>query len=278
MLKKSKTKYGYARKILALPLLFTVAFIYMVNAENREITATNQEITEMVSSLKKDTIPPTPPVPPVHDAAVPPVLPELPDTPPEIKAVEKELQLKEKDLEPMNKEIIRQYEEKGYKFNMKNFESKHAEKEELNANNDSYYNSADLHKKVKDAEVKVKDAKKIINSPEFKIKATAKSAKEAEKLMNSPEVKQKIKEAENKAKTATETAHYSASAFNKNKKLKVPNEDVRYFIDDKPSTKMEVKQFDPQRIRLMHVSKPELNGVKLVEIRIITNKKPNPKT
>ena len=71
MLKKSKTKYGYARKILALPLLFAVTFIYMISAKNKEISDTNQEIAQYVSKLKKDTIPPPPPPPAPVEAAPP---------------------------------------------------------------------------------------------------------------------------------------------------------------------------------------------------------------
>lgn len=58
MLKKSKTKYSYARKILALPLLFALAFIYMINAKNKEITKTNLEIEQMVAEIRQDTIVP----------------------------------------------------------------------------------------------------------------------------------------------------------------------------------------------------------------------------
>lgn len=56
MLKKSKTKFGYARKIFALPLLFALTFIYLVNAKNKEIRETNLVINRMVAALKKDTI------------------------------------------------------------------------------------------------------------------------------------------------------------------------------------------------------------------------------
>ncbi|UOE39759.1 hypothetical protein MTP09_07440 [Chryseobacterium suipulveris] len=54
MLKKSKTKYGYARKIFALPLLFAIGFVYLVNAKNREIKETNREIEKLVTELKVD--------------------------------------------------------------------------------------------------------------------------------------------------------------------------------------------------------------------------------
>ncbi|KQT31495.1 antirepressor [Chryseobacterium sp. Leaf405] len=58
MLQKPNTKFGYARRILALPVVFTVAFAYLVNAKNQEIKATNIEIEKAVSQIKKDTIVP----------------------------------------------------------------------------------------------------------------------------------------------------------------------------------------------------------------------------
>ncbi|MGG5207898.1 M56 family metallopeptidase [Chryseobacterium sp. MIQD13] len=58
MLQKPKTKFGYARRIFALPVLFSVAFAYMVNAKNKEIKETNIAIKEAVSQIRKDTIPP----------------------------------------------------------------------------------------------------------------------------------------------------------------------------------------------------------------------------
>lgn len=58
MLQKPKTKFGYARRIFALPVLFSVAFAYMVNAKNNEIKETNLEIRKAVSQIKKDTLRP----------------------------------------------------------------------------------------------------------------------------------------------------------------------------------------------------------------------------
>ncbi|MCU7616823.1 hypothetical protein NZ698_06400 [Chryseobacterium sp. PBS4-4] len=58
MLQKPQTKFGYARRIFALPVLFTVAFAYMVNAKNKEIAKTNIEIEKAVSEIKNDTIRP----------------------------------------------------------------------------------------------------------------------------------------------------------------------------------------------------------------------------
>ncbi|NML70096.1 M56 family metallopeptidase [Chryseobacterium sp. RP-3-3] len=58
MLQKPQTKFGYARRIFALPVLFSVAFAYMVNAKNNEIKETNIAIEEAVSQIKKDTVGP----------------------------------------------------------------------------------------------------------------------------------------------------------------------------------------------------------------------------
>ncbi|MBK1896965.1 M56 family metallopeptidase [Chryseobacterium paridis] len=55
MLQKPKTKFGYARRIFALPVLFTVAFAYMVNAKNKEIKETNIAIHEAVSQIKNES-------------------------------------------------------------------------------------------------------------------------------------------------------------------------------------------------------------------------------
>ncbi|QIY89710.1 M56 family metallopeptidase [Chryseobacterium gallinarum] len=56
MLQKPKTRFGYARRIFALPVLFTVAFVYMVNAKNKEIEEKNISIQKAVSRIIKDTV------------------------------------------------------------------------------------------------------------------------------------------------------------------------------------------------------------------------------
>lgn len=58
MLKTPKTKFGYARRILALPLLFVITFALFINAKNKEIEKTNLKIETIVSQIKKDTINP----------------------------------------------------------------------------------------------------------------------------------------------------------------------------------------------------------------------------
>ncbi|WP_415327561.1 M56 family metallopeptidase [Chryseobacterium sp. MMS23-Vi53] len=58
MLQKPKTKFGYTRRIFALPLVCTMIFAYMVNAKNKEIREINIKIDQAVSQMKKDTITP----------------------------------------------------------------------------------------------------------------------------------------------------------------------------------------------------------------------------
>ena len=239
MLKKSKTKYGYARKILALPLLFAVTFIYMISAKNKEISDTNQEIAQYVSKLKKDTIPPPPPPPAPVEAA-----------PPGLQKIEKELQIREKELKPMNgvitkksaeaqklsaemqlkskeleklsknkdfnspkfKQLEKEMNDLGDKMNLifesddfknaiKNIDFKHAEMDQLYAKIDQYYNSDEFKLKIKNAEAHAKEAEKMVNSPAFKrkIKEAEKQAMLAEKKVNSPEFQKRMKEAEKSA-------------------------------------------------------------------------------
>ncbi len=52
MIQTSKTKFSYARKMLALPLLFTIAFACVVHAQNSEIKAANNEIARAVNQIK----------------------------------------------------------------------------------------------------------------------------------------------------------------------------------------------------------------------------------
>ena len=55
MIQKPKTKYGYARRFFALPVLFTVAFAYMVNAKNKEIEKVNNNAEKIMKSFETET-------------------------------------------------------------------------------------------------------------------------------------------------------------------------------------------------------------------------------
>lgn len=56
MLTQKNTKYSYARRILALPILFGISFALLVNAKNIEIKKQNKAIEIAVQELKKDTV------------------------------------------------------------------------------------------------------------------------------------------------------------------------------------------------------------------------------
>ncbi|MBW8360453.1 MAG: M56 family metallopeptidase [Weeksellaceae bacterium] len=49
MLQKPKTKFGYLHRILALPLVFTMAFAYAVNTKNIEIAELNADIQKIIN-------------------------------------------------------------------------------------------------------------------------------------------------------------------------------------------------------------------------------------
>ncbi|ROH87712.1 hypothetical protein EGI15_22135 [Chryseobacterium cucumeris] len=100
MLQKPKTKFGYARRIFALPVVFSIAFAYLVNAKNREIEETNLSIKQVVSEIKKDTIRP--------EKSGQEKIAELktvsPDDHTKISGLEKKIKEKEKELEGMDPE------------------------------------------------------------------------------------------------------------------------------------------------------------------------------
>jgi len=52
MIQKPKTKFGYVRRISALPVVFTIAFAYMVNAKNKEIEKVNHDVETIVQSFE----------------------------------------------------------------------------------------------------------------------------------------------------------------------------------------------------------------------------------
>lgn len=52
MIQTSSTKFSYARKMLALPLLFSIAFACVVHAQNSEIKATNNKIAQAVNQIE----------------------------------------------------------------------------------------------------------------------------------------------------------------------------------------------------------------------------------
>lgn len=266
MLKKSKTKYGYARKILALPLLFALAFIYLVNAENREIKMTNQEVEAYLFKMKSDTIPP-PPVPEVAplpaaaalpaEPAVPSVVPEVPEIPQEtLKAMNKAAAKQSAEAQKISITLKKKSDELQKLANRKDFESpkfKALEKElnQLGEKLDAIYNSEEF----KNLDLQYAKLDEHYNSDAFKatIKAAELAAAEAEKKVNSPEFQQKIKDAEARAQKAID-------------------EKPVIYIDGILSGDTEMNELDPNRIAKMNVFKKGHGGKKNSEIWIETKK------
>lgn len=100
MLQKPNTKFGYARRIFALPVLFSVAFAYMVNAENKEIKETNIAIKQAVSQIKKDTVR----LEKTQQKENTDPIPELPKLKTRSAEIQKELDKKEKELSQLKPE------------------------------------------------------------------------------------------------------------------------------------------------------------------------------
>ena len=100
MLQKPKTKFGYARRILALPVVFTIAFAYLVNAKNREIEETNLSMKKVVSEIKKDTLRPEK----SGQEKIAELKPISPEDHTKLSGLEKKLKEKEKELEGLEPE------------------------------------------------------------------------------------------------------------------------------------------------------------------------------
>lgn len=237
MLTKSKTRFSYARRLFALPILFIIAFAYLVNAKNREIKETNLEIEKYITAVQNDTLITKPDAPDAPSPQVPP-------------AVEKEIKLKTEELKPLNDALMKNNEEakkiskqmsltgkkleklakkndfdspkfkklekemsqlsgkmdqlfnsEDFKINMKKLELKQVEMDKLYAQLD-FYNSDDFKLKIKEFENQAKEADRLYNSPEFrkKIQEAERKALEMEKKVNSPEFKKQIEEAEKRAR------------------------------------------------------------------------------
>ena len=198
MLKKSKTKFSYARRILALPLLFILSFIYLINAKNKEITNTNLEIDNAVSQLKSDTIKTNNKINSItqNDIAVGTDGTKLHQDHPELFI----------DNDTIIEHDVSESPE---------FKKRIAEAEKRAAEADRLVNSPAFKKRMKDAEKKAAEADRLFNSPAFKkrIEEAEKKAAEADRIVKSPEVKKRIEEAEKEAAAADRL--FNSPAFKK---------------------------------------------------------------
>ena len=241
MLKKSKTKFSYARRIFALPLLFILSFVYLINAKNKEIKNTNQEIEKLVSNLKSDTIQPNSKTEnnvkinaDLHSIQTQidekqKVLKPLQDSinakHEEARKLSSEMNVKSKELQKLSKsedpdspkfkaleekmnslgtQIDAIFNSEDFKNKMKIVDKNYGELDQLYSKIDQYYNSNDFKLKMKEIEFKAKEVERKFNSPEYqkKMKDAEVKMREAEKKFNSPEYQKKMKDAEAKMKAA----------------------------------------------------------------------------
>ncbi|MDR6487081.1 hypothetical protein J2799_001566 [Chryseobacterium vietnamense] len=164
MLQKPKTKFGYARRIFALPVVFSVAFAYLVNAKNREIEETNLTIKKAVSEIKKDTIRPA--------KSIDGTITELKTVPPQdhtkLTELEKKIKEKEKELDGLDPESDAFSDKIEEISNLASEIGEMASKVEV----DEYFNSAEWKNQMKELENMDPLSKKELR----KIKRAAKKA------------------------------------------------------------------------------------------------------
>ena len=222
MLTKNQTKYSYARKLFALPILFFMVFAYMVNAKNKEITETNKAIEIAVNELKNDTIKPQTSeldslsTEPQRQTKV--FSDALQEDHLKMSAISKKMADKGKELSKLKK--AKKEETPEYKALESEMETLASQMEKI-VTSDNYkksikglednaaavakvYESPAFKKRIADAEKRAKEAEKRVNSPEFKKKIAdaEKRALEAEERVNSPEFKKRIADAEKRAEEA----------------------------------------------------------------------------
>ncbi len=219
MLTKNQTKYSYARKLFALPILFFMVFAYMVNAKNKEITETNKAIEIAVNEMKNDTIKPKTSefdsLSMSHQkqtqlysealkedhlkmSALSTKMAEKSKALSALKKAKKEdsseYKALENDLENLSSKMQSIVDSDNYQKNLKGLE----EYSEAMA---KMYDSPEFKKRIADAEKAGRDAEAMVNSPEFKkrIADAEKQAKIAERMMKSPKFQRDLKNAQEQA-------------------------------------------------------------------------------
>lgn len=219
MLTKNQTKYSYARKLFALPILFFMVFAYMVNAKNKEITETNKAIEIAVNEMKNDTIKPkasefdsssmshqkqtqfySEALKEDHlkMSALSAKMAEKSKALSALKKAKKEdsseYKALENDLENLSSQMQSIVDSDNYQKNLKGLE----EHSEAMA---KMYDSPEFKKRIADAEKAGRDAEAMVNSPEFKkrIADAEKQAKIAERMMKSPKFQKNLKNAQEQA-------------------------------------------------------------------------------
>lgn len=199
MLTKNQTKYSYARKLFALPILFFMVFAYMVNAKNKEITETNKAIEIAVNEMKNDTIKPKASefdsLSMSHQKQTQLYSEALKEDHLRMKAISKKMAEKGKKLSALKKA------KKEYSAEYKALEN---EMETLATQMEGVVNSDNYKRNIKGLEEHSEAMAKMYDSPEFKKKIAyaEKVARKAEAMVNSKDFKKKIADAEKRAATA----------------------------------------------------------------------------
>ena len=222
MITKNQTKYSYARKLFALPILFFMVFAYMVNAKNKEITETNKAIEIAVKQIKMDTIQPKQSefdsLANNHQRQTKANSDALQEDHLRMKAISKKMAEKGKELSALKK-AKKEYSAE-YKALENEMETLATQMEDV-VNSDNYkrnikgleehseamakmYDSPEFMKKIADAEEVARKAEAMVNSKDFKkrIADAEKRAATADKMVNSPEFKKRIADAEKRAEEA----------------------------------------------------------------------------
>ena len=179
MLTKQKTKFSYARRILALPILFLVSFALLVNAKNKEIKETNKAIAIAVQTLKKDTTirkqVPVDSLVKFHQEKIKDASEKLKKENEKIATLSEETRKKSEEL----KTIAKEKGNDSYEFQLKA-----KELDNLGKEIDKVAQSDDYVKNVRILEWNGKEIGDVFNSKEFKekFKFDEKKLKELEKI------------------------------------------------------------------------------------------------
>ena len=211
MLTKNQTKYSYARKLFALPILFLMVFAYMVNAKNKEITETNKVIDLAVKELKNDTIKPKASeldsLTANHQRQSNMYSDALQEDHLKMSAISTKMADKSKALSALTK---------AKKEETPEYKALENEMQALANEMESIVSSENYRKNLKGLQESSAAIGKLCDSPEFKKKIAdaAKKAAEAEKMVNSPEFKKRIADAEKRAEQAVAKV-YDSPEFKK---------------------------------------------------------------
>ncbi|WP_051230791.1 M56 family metallopeptidase [Epilithonimonas caeni] len=196
MITKNQTKYSYARKLFALPILFFMVFAYMVNAKNKEIKETNKAIEIAVKKIKMDTIRPK------FDSLVS-------DHKGQTKAYSEALQEDHLKMSAISKKMAEKSKalsalKKAKKEDSPEYKALENEMESLAAQMDDVVNSDNYRRNIKGLEEHSEEMARMYDSPEFRkrISDADKVAKNAEAMVNSPEFRKRIADADRQAKIA----------------------------------------------------------------------------